>query len=184
MGKQEISNSGGIESATLQTLFKQLMHIYSITETMRSVVAGDLPTSNLKFTVDGHLLGTIGVCIATYMFNLKIEQSTSNAGYDAVTKEGRKVEIKIRKSAKQLHVSKSSFKVANKEDLHLLVFVLSPDFELELRYNGLLPQTNIEAGFFSLNKLPQLGEKPLKMEHSIDEVNEMIKVTKQEIINL
>lgn len=47
-----------------------------------------------KFTLDGHLVGSIGEVIAAYMFDLKLEMA-SNCGFDAVCSAGRCVEIKL-----------------------------------------------------------------------------------------
>ena len=47
-----------------------------------------------KFTLDGHLVGSIGEVIAAYMFALEL-MPASNLGYDAVGPDGRQVEIKL-----------------------------------------------------------------------------------------
>lgn len=47
-----------------------------------------------KFTLDGHLVGSIGEVIAEYMFDLNLLKG-SNKGYDAKTNSGRQVEIKF-----------------------------------------------------------------------------------------
>ncbi len=47
-----------------------------------------------KFTLDGHLVGSIGEVIAAYMFDLKLAPA-SNQGHDAVAPDGRQVEVKL-----------------------------------------------------------------------------------------
>ena len=47
-----------------------------------------------KFTLDGHLVGSIGEVIAAYMFDLDLNPA-STLGHDAVARDGRRVEIKL-----------------------------------------------------------------------------------------
>jgi hypothetical protein len=46
-----------------------------------------------KFTLDGHLVGSIGDVVVAEYYNLKLASQTQK-GYDATTNRGRKVEIK------------------------------------------------------------------------------------------
>jgi hypothetical protein len=46
-----------------------------------------------KFPLDGHLVGSLGEAAGEAAFEVKLEP-TGNAGYDAVSADGRKVEIK------------------------------------------------------------------------------------------
>ncbi|WP_321503454.1 hypothetical protein [Breoghania sp.] len=47
-----------------------------------------------KFTLDGHLVGSIGEVTAAYMFGLDLNPA-STQGHDARSRDGRKVEIKL-----------------------------------------------------------------------------------------
>lgn len=47
-----------------------------------------------KFTLDGHLVGSIGEVVAAYMFDLDLNRA-STLGHDAVARDGRPVEIKL-----------------------------------------------------------------------------------------
>lgn len=47
-----------------------------------------------KFTLDGHLVGSIGEVVAAYMFRLTL-LTASNQGHDAIAADGRAVEIKF-----------------------------------------------------------------------------------------
>ena len=47
-----------------------------------------------KFTLDGHLVGSIGEVIAAYMFDLDLNRA-STMGHDSVAPDGRRVEIKL-----------------------------------------------------------------------------------------
>lgn len=50
-------------------------------------------TFGRHFTLDGHLLGSIGECLAAYHYDLQLS-TASNAGFDAVSRVGVQVEIK------------------------------------------------------------------------------------------
>lgn len=47
-----------------------------------------------KFTLDGHLVGSIGEVVAAYMFDLELN-AASTAGHDAIAPDCRRVEIKL-----------------------------------------------------------------------------------------
>ncbi|MDF1857269.1 hypothetical protein [Pseudooceanicola sp.] len=47
-----------------------------------------------KFTLDGHLVGSIGEVTAAYMFDLDLNPA-STLGHDARSRDGRNVEIKL-----------------------------------------------------------------------------------------
>ncbi len=49
---------------------------------------------NRKFTLDGHLFGSIGEVYAAKKFDLILEKS-SKAGYDALDKNGNQIQIKV-----------------------------------------------------------------------------------------
>src|SRR3546814_7595988 len=50
--------------------------------------------SGRRFTLDGHLVGSVGEVIAAYMFDLQLNPA-STLGHDAVALDGRRVEIKF-----------------------------------------------------------------------------------------
>lgn len=47
-----------------------------------------------KFTLDGHLVGSVGEVVAAYMFDLNLNPA-STQGHDAKARDGREVEIKL-----------------------------------------------------------------------------------------
>ena len=47
-----------------------------------------------KFTLDGHLVGSIGEVVAAYIFDLDLNPA-STLGHDATTADGKNVEIKL-----------------------------------------------------------------------------------------
>lgn len=62
--------------------------LYSATDRMERLFPGR------KFTLDGHLVGSIGEVIAAYMFDLDLLRG-SNKGHDATSRDGRLVEVKF-----------------------------------------------------------------------------------------
>lgn len=78
------------------------------------------------FTPDGHLVGSIGDVIAAYGFGLQL-LSQSEAGHDAETQEGRRVEVKTTQGA--------SVSIRSTPD-HLLVLQLRDDGRARVIFNG------------------------------------------------
>lgn len=67
---------------------RHLDALYSASERLELMFEGR------KFSLDGHLVGSIGEVIAAYMFALEL-MPASNLGYDALASDGRQVEIKL-----------------------------------------------------------------------------------------
>lgn len=70
-----------------------------------------------KFTIDGHLLGSAGEVLAAYHYNLGLFRS-SEKSYDAVTADGRKVQIKATQGKRISIGSKPDYLVVLLFDLH------------------------------------------------------------------
>lgn len=62
--------------------------LYTASEALESIFPGR------KFTLDGHLVGSIGEVVAAYVFDLELYPA-SNQGHDGRTQDGRDVEIKL-----------------------------------------------------------------------------------------
>ncbi len=101
----------------LQILVKQLYATVSELETM---------FPNRHFTPDGHLVGSLGECLVADAYGLSL-LAASNKGYDAVTKNGIKVEIKATQSKSVSFRSKPE---------HVIVIKIMPDGTFEEIYNG------------------------------------------------
>ena len=65
----------------------QVKSIYRAVKELESMFPGR------PFTPDGHMVGSLGECLVADAYQLDL-MPPSNEGYDAVTKEGKKVEIK------------------------------------------------------------------------------------------
>jgi hypothetical protein len=78
------------------------------------------------FTPDGHLVGSLGEVIAAHDYNLRL-LPPSTEGYDALTADGKRVEIKITQGI--------GVALRNPPD-YLLVLKLRADGTAEEVYNG------------------------------------------------
>jgi hypothetical protein len=78
------------------------------------------------FTPDGHMVGSIGECIVVDAYDLEL-MPASNKGYDAVTKSGKKIEIKATQS------DSAAFR---SEPEHTIVIKINPDGSFDEIYNG------------------------------------------------
>jgi hypothetical protein len=79
-----------------------------------------------KFTLDGHLVGSLGEVIAAYMFDLKLLPG-SNKAHDAVAVDGRKVEVKL---------TQGSSVAIRHEPEHLIVLRRQKGQSIEIVFNG------------------------------------------------
>ena len=107
-----------INHEKLQTLVKQLYNTVNELELM---------FPGRHFTPDGHLVGSLGECLVADAYDLQL-LSASNKGYDAITKEGLKVEIKATQSKSIAFRS---------EPEHAIIIKIMPDGTFEEIYNGL-----------------------------------------------
>lgn len=66
---------------------KQVQNLYAIVKELEAMFPGR------PFTPDGHMVGSLGECLAAHAYGLVL-MPPSNEGYDALTKDKKKVEIK------------------------------------------------------------------------------------------
>ena len=67
-----------------------IQKLYKVTDTLNAEFASE----GRRFTPDGHLLGSIGEVLASFVFDLDLERP-SREGHDARTKDGKRVQIKL-----------------------------------------------------------------------------------------
>ena len=106
-----------INHEKLQYLVKQL---YSVVNELETMFPGR------HFTPDGHLVGSLGECLVADAYGLEL-LAASNKGYDAITKEGLKVEIKATQS------KSIAFRC---EAEHAIIIKIMPNGTFEEIYNG------------------------------------------------
>ena len=106
-----------INHEKLQHLVKQL---YSVVNELEAMFPGR------HFTPDGHLVGSLGECLVADAYELEL-LAASNKGYDAITKDGLKVEIKATQSKSVAFRS---------EPEHAIIIKIMPNGTFEEIYNG------------------------------------------------
>ena len=79
-----------------------------------------------KFTPDGHLVGSLGECLIADAFDLEL-MPASNAGYDAVSKCGKRVEIKA---------TQANSVAFRSEPEHVIAIRISKNGSFEVVFNG------------------------------------------------
>lgn len=79
-----------------------------------------------KFTLDGHLVGSIGEVVAAYMFDLELNPA-STTGHDARALDGRQVEIKL---------TQGTSVAIRHEPQHAIVLLRPRGGHVEVIYNG------------------------------------------------
>ena len=148
--------------ASVQDKLQQLFQIVEQLET-------EYAEYNRKFTIDGHLIGSIGEVIVKEAFDLDLEKSSTPV-IDAKTKDGKTVQIKTTTTNR---VAFSVHKDTNEIPHYVIVIRIEKEGEKsgnpELIYNGLgevvfeelrkrSPQKNgqIQISLSTLRKLNQL----------------------------
>ncbi len=129
-----------------------LKHEYKTISSMISRMEKDFP--NRHFTMDGHLIGSIGECMAAYYYNIDLAHS-SQKDYDGI-KDGIEIQIKTTQRSAVLIHSKPE---------HLIVLKLLEEGDVIEVFNGPGDVIWSEAGkkdshgyyHFSLRKLVMLN---------------------------
>lgn len=78
------------------------------------------------FTPDGHMVGSIGECLVADAYGLEL-MPASNKGFDAMSRDGRRVEIKATQAGTV------AFRSAPE---HVIAIKILPDGQFEELYNG------------------------------------------------
>jgi hypothetical protein len=83
-------------------------------------------TEERKFTLDGHLVGSIGEVVAAYAFGLTLYPSGSDT-HDGETEDGRKVQIKLTGGIRGIGLS---------SEPDFLIVLQLRDYKFSVVYNG------------------------------------------------
>jgi hypothetical protein len=97
-----------------------LEELYDASDGLAAIFPGRL------FTLDGHLVGSVGEVIAAYMFDLTLTRA-SMLGHDALAADGREVEIKF--------TQRRSIAIRHKP-MHLIALCRPRGGPVEVVYNG------------------------------------------------
>lgn len=84
-------------------------------------------TKNKKFTPDGHLVGSLGEVLAAHAYGLDLYPN-SHPGHDAVSKDGREVQIKATQGNRGVAL--------RSKPEHLIVLRIFPNGQSEEIFNG------------------------------------------------
>ncbi|WP_371055141.1 hypothetical protein [Rhodosalinus sp. K401] len=101
-----------------------------------------------KFTLDGHLVGSIGEVVAAYIFDLDLNPA-STLGHDATTPDGRNVEIKL---------TQGSGVAIRHEPEHLIVLHRPKGGPMRIVFNGPGALAWAAAG-----KMQKNGQRPISL---------------------
>ena len=122
----------------------QIKAIYSAVRALEEMFPGR------PFTPDGHMVGSIGECLVADAYNLEL-MPPSTEGYDAITKDGKKIEIKATQS------KRVAFRSCPE---HTIVIKINKDGSFVECYNG--PGVLIWE-IFSGKKLPKNGQYQISL---------------------
>lgn len=112
------------------------------------------------FTPDGHMVGSLGECLVAYAFDLKL-MPPSNEGYDAITKQGKKVEIKATQA------ERVAFRSCPE---HTIIIRILKDGTFEECYNG--PGELIWRNFEG-RKMPSNGQFQISL-NKVKQINDSV----------
>lgn len=101
-----------------------------------------------KFTLDGHLVGSIGEVTAAFIFDLDLNPA-STTGHDARAVDGREVEIKLTQG--------NSVSIRHEPE-HLIVLHRPKNGRLRIIYNGPGAPPWMAAG-----KMQKNGQRPISL---------------------
>ena len=123
-------------------LSDKIKQLYKITNELEQAYPGR------KFTVDGHLVGSIGEVIVAEHYGLSLLPNSTKT-HDAVSKEGKQVQIKS--------TQVKSIAISSEPD-YLIVIRLLSDGSWEEIYNG--PG---KAAWDNAGKMQKNGQRPISL---------------------
>lgn len=140
----------------------QIKNIYKAVKELELMFPGR------PFTPDGHMVGSIGECLVADAYNLKL-MKPSNNGFDAVTENGKKVEIKATQS------KSVAFRSCPE---HAIIIKISKEGTFEECFNG---PGDIIWNTFKGRKMPKNGQYQIsinKVKELYESVSESNRITK------
>jgi hypothetical protein len=112
------------------------------------------------FTPDGHMVGSIGECLVADAYGLEL-QTASNKGFDAITCDGKEVEIKATQSKSVGFRSKPA---------HTIIIKILPNGTFEEAYNG---PGDLVWQQFAGKKMPSNGQFQISL-NKLKELNKQV----------
>lgn len=145
----------GIETREIEQLPALICHLYQIVEHLEVQFPGR------RFTLDGHLVGSLGEVLAADRYGLELCKNSTQV-HDAVTSKGKRVQIKATQS--------NSVALRNRPDC-LIVLLIKRDGTVEEVYNGPGNQPWDQAGRIQKN-----GQRSI----SVSKLQSLMKKVKEE----
>lgn len=118
-----------------------------------------------KFTPDGHLVGSLGECLVADEFDLEL-MPASNAGYDAVSRCGKRVEIKA---------TQANSVAFRSEPEHVIAIKISKNGSFEVVFNG---PGSVVWKQFEGKSLPKNGQHQISLSN-LKRLNETVALDAQ-----
>ncbi len=119
-----------------------MRELYSVVHELESLFP------NRRFTLDGHLVGSLGEVLAAHMYGLELLPASKET-HDARSKNGRLVQVKA--------TQRGMVGIRSRPD-HLIVLRLLPSGEVEEVYNGPGAPAWVRAGRMQKN-----GQRPISL---------------------
>lgn len=126
----------------IEQLPSLIQELYSIVNKLETIYSGR------KFTLDGHLVGSIGEVLVSYYYDLKLLPASTET-HDAISKDGKLVQIKATQGR--------SVALRSQPD-YLIVIKLLSDGNIEEIYNG--PGARAWA---KVGKMQKNGQCPISL---------------------
>tara|TARA_Y100001933_G_scaffold236678_1_gene258857 strand:+ start:2627 stop:3097 length:471 start_codon:yes stop_codon:yes gene_type:complete len=130
------------ETVDWDKVARYLDALYEASEGLEDMFAGR------KFTLDGHLVGSVGEVVAAYLFDLELN-TASTQGHDAKTRDGKDVEIKL--------TQRTSVAIRHEPD-HLIALHQPKGGPVRVVYNG--PGS---IAWSNAGKMQTNGQRPISV---------------------
>ncbi len=146
-----------ITEKQIKRLLSRLNKIYKLQQKM-----SECTNCSKTFALDGRIIGDIGECLASYLFNIRLEIKQM-PGHDGLYGKNIPVEIKVRtvsetNNLNHVHISSNSFE----QDFYLIFFSIdTTKREIIIKTNAFISgsvlkkvkQARTNKGFITFNKL-------------------------------
>jgi hypothetical protein len=147
------ANSGDLKrSIDWDAVASHLDALYSAADGLEKLFPGR------KFTLDGHLVGSIGEVVAAYVFDLALNPG-STQGHDAKSTDGRNVEIKL---------TQGRSVAIRHEPEHLIVLQRPKGGPMRVVFNG--PGS---CAWKAAGRMQRNGQRPISL-NKLSKLNETV----------
>src|ERR1700733_7776569 len=130
-----------------------------------------------RFTPDGHVLGSFGEVVASWLFDLVLDENPITKGYNAATKSGETVQIKLT-GGDRISIAAD----VEPPPAHLIVLTLQSQSGFNVAFNGRFPAELVRQRRstekqrivqLQISALPGNGDDGLPERNSLVELNRL-----------